>query len=140
MLRRLRNHILISLLTLAEALLKALFLLLSPVLFLAEIVESGLPTVIRRRIARHARFIRRFELFLKRTFIGRYILSPILLVLLTLAEVLIRVIFILYWPILFVVEKFERYMSKRYRPCNWKELPPAVRYQFWMTWREFGDR
>jgi len=140
MLRRFRNHILISLLTLAEVLLKAVFLLVSPVLFLAEVVEYGLPTIIRRKFAHHACLVRKFELFLKRTFIGRYVLSPILLVLLTLAEMFIKVIFILYWPILFVVERFERYMSKRYRPCNWKELPPAVRYQFWMTWREFGDR
>lgn len=132
MLRRFRKIFLLSLLNLAEILLKGFLIISSPILFLAQCFEVGLTAAVTTKIREHSRLINGFKNFLARNLLGRTVFRPIVFALLTSLELLVRVLILLLWPVLYLAHIIEENSQ------NIDDWPPQAKRLYWLRRWIFG--
>lgn len=126
MLRQVRKSLLLSLLTLAETLLKVFLIVTSPILFLAQCFEAGITATVTSKIKEHSCLINGFKNFLARNLIGRTVIRPIVFAFLSLLEFIVNVLVLLLWPVLYLAHIIEKNSQ------NIDDWPPQAKRLYWL--------
>lgn len=126
MLRQIHKSLLLSLLTLAEILIKGFLIISSPILFLAQCFEVGLTAAITSKIKEHSRLINGFKNFLARNLIGRTVIRPIVFAFLSLLEFIVNVLILLLWPVLYLAHIIEKNSQ------NIDDWPRQAKRLYWL--------
>ncbi len=118
----------------SQTLGNVLSFVLSPGIFFAQILFYGPKTLFHAKVSERHVALTHSQTFLRKTLLGRFVFTPLLLMLLTAFQILLKVVSILFWPILFVVGKFEHLVP---RNGDVRQLTPEMRYHMWLMRRTF---
>ena len=129
-----QNSLLSLVRSFALAFQKVFSFVFSPGVLFAQILFYGPKAVFHAKASKHKEAIRSSQTFIRTTLLGRFLLRPLLLTALTAAELLLKVVSLIFWPILFVVSKFERLVPRNGDICT---LTPEMRYHMWLMRRTF---
>lgn len=129
-----QNSLLSLVRSFSEIFCKVFSFVFSPGVLFAQILFYGPKAVFHAKASKHKEAISNSQTFIRTTLLGRFLLKPLLLSVLTAAELLLKIVSLIFWPILFVVGKFERLVP---RNGDIRQLTPEMRYHMWLMRRTF---
>lgn len=134
MLRQIRSSLSQFIDSFAKIFIKFFSFVFSPGILFAQILFYGPKAVFHAKVCAKHEALTRFQTFLRKTLLGRFLFKPLLLVLLSSLEILLKFVGLIFWPVLFVVGRFERLVP---RNGDVRRLTPQMRYHMWLMRRTF---